>query len=102
MHPKVMAIGNEGTGAFARMISYCSCYLTNGRVPADAVRLICPNRKLLERMNDLDVVELLDSGSVLIRDYLDYNPSRDKIEADREAAKERMRHRRNGRDGVRS
>jgi hypothetical protein len=96
MHPKVTAIGNEGAGVFARMISYCAGYTTNGMVPAEAVRVICPNRKLLERMNDLDVFELRDSGSVFIRDYLDYNPDRDKIEADREAAKVRMRGRRNG------
>ena len=96
MHPKVTAMGNEGAGVFARMLSYCGCFLTNGLVPDDAVRMICSNRKLLERMNDLDVIELRESGSVLIRDYLDYNPHRDEILAKREAAKERMRRNRNG------
>jgi hypothetical protein len=40
MHPKVTAIGNEGAGTFARLLSYCSCYLTDGLVPADAVKMI--------------------------------------------------------------
>ena len=96
IHPKVMAIGNEGAGVLARMLSYCGCFLTNGLVPGDAVQIICPNRELLERMNDLDVIELRESGSVMIRDYLDYNPPREKVLADREAARERMRKRRNG------
>lgn len=96
IHPKVMAIGNEGAGVFARMLSYCGCFLTNGLVPADTVQVICPNRELLEKMNDLDVIELRESGSVLIRDYLDYNPDRDKVEGEREAARQRMRRRRNG------
>jgi hypothetical protein len=96
MHPKVTAIGNEGAGVFARMISFCGCYLTNGLVSPEAVKTICPNRKLLERMNDLDVIELRESGAVYIRDYLDYNHDRDKVEAERDAAKARMRSRRNG------
>jgi hypothetical protein len=96
MHPKVTAIGNEGAGVFARMLSFCGCYLTNGLVSPEAVKTICPNRKLLERMNDLDVIELRESGAVYIRDYLDYNHDRDKVEAERDAAKARMRSRRNG------
>jgi hypothetical protein len=60
------------------------------------VKMISLNRKLLERMNDLGVIELRESGSVLIRDYLDYNPTRAVIEDKREAAKERMRAVRNG------
>jgi hypothetical protein len=100
MHPKVTAIGNEGAGVFARMLSFCGCYLTNGLVSPEAVKTICPNRKLLERMNDLDVIELRESGAVYIRDYLDYNHDRDKVEAERDAAKARMRSRR--RNGVRS
>ena len=96
MHPKVTAMGNEGAGVFARMLSYCGCFLTNGLVPADAAKMICPNRKLLERMNDLNVIELSESGSVFIRDYLDYNPDRDYVEAEREKARQRMRRRRNG------
>jgi hypothetical protein len=61
MHPKVTAIGNEGAGTFARLLSYCSCYLTDGLVPADAVKMISQNRKLLEHMNDLGVIELRES-----------------------------------------
>lgn len=97
MHPKVAAVGNAGAGIFSRMLSYCGCYLTNGLVPPEAVALIVgKDRVVLQRMHDLNMVEIRESGSVFIRDYLDYNPDRDKVEADREAARERMRKRRNG------
>jgi hypothetical protein len=97
IHPKVTAVGNAGAGIFGRMLSYCGCFLTNGLVPADAVTIIVgDDRAVLQRMHDLGMVEIRESGSVFIRDYLDYNPDRDKVEADKEAARERMRKRRNG------
>lgn len=97
MHPKVTAVGNTGAGIFGRMLSYCSCYLTNGLVPPEAVALIvAKDRPTLQRMHDLGMVEIRESGSVFIPDYLDYNPHRDKVQGERDAARERMRLLRNG------
>lgn len=30
MHPKILLAGNEAVGIFARCISYCGAYLTDG------------------------------------------------------------------------
>lgn len=97
IHPKVTSVGNAGAGIFARMLSYCGCFLTNGLVPADVVAIIVgADRDVLQLMHDRGTIEIYESGAVHIRDYLDYNPPKDKVEADREAARLRMQERRNG------
>lgn len=45
-HPKVEAVGNEGAGVIARLISWSSRHLTDGIVPLWKVMAIASNRKI--------------------------------------------------------
>lgn len=89
MHPAVMGIGNLGAGMFARYLSYCGQYLTDGVVPAHVVMTIAaPDgdaaEDALDRMERYRLIDRLDSGGLMIINYLAYNRSRAQIEADRE------------------
>jgi uncharacterized phage protein (TIGR02220 family) len=85
--PEIMALGNEGAGVIARAYSYCAHYLTDGKLP----------RKWLETAAKRGGIKpLISSGLVLedgtdyaLRDYLKHNPSREEVEARREAARQR-------------
>lgn len=101
-HPKVMIAGNTAAGIFARLLSYSGCYLTNGLVPAQIVELVVgKDKRALEALEQYGMVQRLETGSVVIPDYLDYNPSKDDIEEiqrkRREAGKKGGRAARNGR-----
>lgn len=88
MHPKIVAIGDNGAGLYARLLSYCGCYLTDGLVPGHMVEMIVgKNRKALEILTEHRLIDRLDSGSVVIRDYLDYNRSKAEIDEDRKQRK---------------
>lgn len=86
-NPKVEAIGNEAAGAYARMLSYCGDHLTDGRVSDQSARYIT-KPKVLAALEAHGFVTRNGSGW-LIPDYLEFNPSREQIEAKRERDKAR-------------
>lgn len=86
-NPKVQIVGNEAAGAFARMLSFCGDHLTNGRIPDDTARFIA-RPKVLDLLEEYGFVHRNGSGYV-IPDYLEFNPSREQIEAKREADRRR-------------
>jgi hypothetical protein len=83
MHPKVVMGGNEAAGIFARCLSYCGKYLTDGRVPAQVALSIAMSKKALDHTVACGFLQLLPSGDFYVRDYADYNPLRDEVEAKR-------------------
>ena len=95
MNPKVVMAGEAATGVFVRLLAYCGCYLTDGLVPGPMVDAITRNRKALDALEERGLIERLESGSVLIPKYLEYNRSKAEIEEDREL------RRRNGSKGGR-
>ena len=81
-HPTLMVAGLEATGLFARAIAYCADYLTDGFIPrqwADAQGGKKPVQKLIDAGLFIPV-----EGGVCIKDYLDWNPTREKVLAERE------------------
>jgi hypothetical protein len=82
-NPKVVAAGNEATGAYCRMLSYCGQQLTDGVVEGDVAKFIA-RAPLIKKLTSHGFVEPSGSG-LLIPDYLDYNPTREKAEAKRRA-----------------
>lgn len=76
MHPKVVVLS---AGAFRLHIAglcYCARFLTDGRIPPDAHRLLVPAYRpshLAELTKELWREE--QDRSHWIHDYLDYNPS---------------------------
>jgi hypothetical protein len=83
MNPKIVMAGEAATGVYARLLAYCGCYLTDGLVPAGMVEAITKNRKALDSLEEQGLIKRMDSGSVLIVKYLEYNRSKVEIEADR-------------------
>lgn len=76
--------GNAGAGIFARMLSYCGCYLSNGEVPPPIVASIVGRDKAaLERAVAATLIDLRDDGTAVIPDWLEFNPSRDDVEEKR-------------------
>jgi hypothetical protein len=84
--PKVVAAGNEATGAYCRMLSFCGNQLTDGVVNSETAKFIAPARvqKLLEQHNFVE----RDGSDLLIPDYLEFNPSREEVESKRKVRAE--------------
>lgn len=115
LHPKTVAVGNAGMGAFCRLGCWSSQQLTEGHIASSYARSIASTtelRKLVEagylhRPGDScrclterhpDAMPIPESWSgYWIHDFLDYNPPRAKVLADRAAAAERMRKAREAR-----
>jgi hypothetical protein len=90
MEPWVVMVGNETFGAYTRLASYCAQYLTDGLVPGEIATMICGgDRTKLERLADAGRVEIRESGFVFLPRYLDHNPTRLEVEAEREKNKAR-------------
>lgn len=87
-HPKVVRAGNEAVGAFVRMVCYCSQYLTDGAVPAATAREIA-RPKILERLVEVGLLEA-DGDGFRVHGYLERNPSRLQVEAERAAKTQRQ------------
>lgn len=85
--PKVEEVGNEAAGAFARMLSYCGDHLTDGKVTDAKARYIA-KPKVIDRLAEFGFIAKNGAGWI-IPDFLDFNPSREQVEAKREADRER-------------
>ena len=83
-NPKVVESGLDGAGLYARALSYCGHYLTDGYIGKNAMMQLADKRpKLIERCVTLGLFRV-DGDRYWIRDYLDHNPSRAEVEARRE------------------
>src|ERR1700756_3023145 len=88
-HPKVLEAGNEAIGLYVRCGSYCSQQLTEGRVPR-VIALMYGDMNLIDTLVKVGLFKPVEDGW-LIHDYGTYNPSREQVLAEREAAKQRQR-----------
>ena len=108
-HPKILQAGNGAAGLFARAMSFSGQHLTDGFVPdqfiAGAIAAeTCPECHAPIGGHQADACDSTHlwtrtDGGVLIPDWADFNPTREKVEAERKAARERQeksRARRNG------
>lgn len=93
-NPKVLAAGNAAVGLYVRCGTYCADHLTDGFVPKNLAK---------NYGKPSEIRALLDVGlwtendtHYVMPDYLDFNPSKQVVEAERAAAKERMARRRSG------
>jgi hypothetical protein len=84
MNPKVIQAGNAGAGIFSRLLSYCGCYLTDGFIPPEVVELVVgSDKKALQTLERLMLVQRMESGAFCIPDFLEHNRSKAQVEADR-------------------
>jgi hypothetical protein len=83
MNPKIVMAGEAAAGVFARMLAYCGCYMTDGLVPAPMVEAITKNKKALDALEENGLITRYETGTVYIPKYLEYNRSKQELEADR-------------------
>lgn len=100
-HPKVMdlprEIRNQCDGLYWRCISWSNAKLTDGYVPLDQVRRLDGRQSDIAALIDVGMFEPTEGG-IRVHDFLDFNDSREKVLADRAAARDRMRNRRSSND----
>jgi hypothetical protein len=91
-HPKVLAAGLAASGLFARALSYCGAYLTDGRVPSAwvAAQLLDESDDLAQRLVDVGLWRR-DGTAYVIPDFTDLNPSKVQVEQQRAEGAERAR-----------
>jgi hypothetical protein len=77
-HAKVLAAGNAAWGAFCRLGAYASDHLTDGKIPPSVAQIILSNDEA-DRLVSVGLLEKNTDGSVVIHDFLDWNPSAKKV-----------------------
>ena len=97
-HPKVMALDAlrvPAIGLWTLCGTYCARHLTDGFVPRGVAVMYGGRdaKKLTDALVRSGLFVVVDGGWRL-HDYLDWNPSREKVLAERAAAKARMEKRR--------
>jgi hypothetical protein len=91
-HPKLLGLPLECVGLHVFGLTYSARHLTDGALTPPIVSHLSRGRDdLAQQLVDAGLWEALDGGWQ-IHDFLDYNPSREQVEADRKAARERMRN----------
>lgn len=96
-HPKARRAGLAAMGLWATAGSYCMAYKTDGFVPEWHAAGWPNGKKLAEKLVECGFWEHGEyKGEVgyYYHDWLDYQPSSDDIEADRQHARDRQRKRR--------
>ncbi len=89
-HPKIVACGPLASWLYVCGLGYCSRLLTDGFIPDGQVRKLADvedARGLAERLVEVNLWERAEGG-YRIHDYHDYQPTREKALATREARAE--------------
>lgn len=89
-HPKLAALSSDAFRLHVRSMCYAGRYLTDGKVPTAFVA--SAPKSLVEELVSGGLWEVV-SGGWMIHDYLDFNPTRGKVLAERAAvAARKERH----------
>lgn len=101
-HPKLVQAGPLGVAMQIAALCYANRHLTDGELPANIVARFMPTvcydpetgeeitwRDVADRLVEIGIWHKTDGG-YLIHDYLEYQPSKADVEAERAAARERM------------
>lgn len=96
-NPKILAGDVETAWYYLCALTHCAEQLTDGYIADAAVPVIAPHitdpRDVAERCAQLEMFSRVDGG-YQVPDYLDFNPSRAKVLADRAADRERQARKR--------
>lgn len=100
-HPKIARCGPIGQALFVSGLCYCAQYLTDGFIPSGvaAALIDATDDDLVETFDIRRVIQrLVDSGmwekvrgGYQVHDYLEYQPSKETVQARRDEARNRMR-----------
>jgi len=100
-HPKIMPLTDAAFRLYVSGLAYCSAFLTDGQIPAGVLTTLVPRYRVRSRD------ELLTAGlwvrydnpivGYQVRDYLEWNRSREQVEKQRAAGVTGARARWHGR-----
>lgn len=99
-HPKVIALSPEAVGIWTLTGSWCANYLTDGEVQANIVRRFGGTSEMIQELVDADLWIDNGDGTYQFKDWADYQPVKADVEAERAAARERMRQVRAQKKGI--
>lgn len=91
-HPKIERVGPVAAWLHVAALCYCARHLTDGRLPKGKAHRLADVASPEIHVDALLRVGLWheDGDDYVIHDYLDYQPARADVEADRAAARDRM------------
>ncbi|MEJ7783203.1 MAG: hypothetical protein WKF96_00270 [Solirubrobacteraceae bacterium] len=86
-HPKVVTAGLAAAGLYCSALSYCGAYETDGKLPIRWAHGQADDApELAQRLVDVGLWRR-EGLQYVIPDFLEFNPSREEVAADREARK---------------
>jgi len=101
-HPRIEEAGPAAAWMFVAGLCHCSTYLTDGKITKAASKRLGNVRKPDEQARRLVSAGLwADCGDYyMVHDYLDYQPSKTKVLAERDAGAERKRKSREAKEAA--
>lgn len=94
-HPKLWGLPDDAFAFWIRAILYASAHLTDGLLDDRAMRFLRPKKRVLEVLFREQLLDKKPDGTIEIHDFLDYNPTRKQVLAERERARERVKRHKN-------
>jgi hypothetical protein len=92
-HPKAIAAGNAALGLWVRAGSWCAAHVTQGALPTHMVRTLGAQRRDAEKLVSVGLWTRTEDGYEF-KDWADYQPTKEQVEAKREADRLRQSRRR--------
>jgi hypothetical protein len=98
-HPKVMELSPAAVGVWTLAGSWCANYLTDGEIKTAIVRRLGATDDMVQELVDAGLwIDL--GGAYQFKDWDEYQPLKADVEAERNAARERMKAVRAKKKGV--
>lgn len=92
-NPKFLALGDDyelGLAVYLAGLCYCGAHLTDGNIPKVRAHTLTPNaQRIAPKLVEAGLWHK-NSNGYTVNDYLEYNPSREKVESERQAWRERQ------------
>src|SRR5699024_9201072 len=92
-HPKVDELSLEAVGIWLLCGTYVAKQLTDGFIPDRRITRLGGNDDLVQELVEAELWDPVDGG-YMFRNWMDYQPTKDAVEAKREADRERQRKKR--------
>jgi hypothetical protein len=101
-NPKVSRVSDRAFRLWFNASCYCSRGETDGKIPREMLPGLVPggSRKVTAELLEIGLLEEIPSG-YLVHDYLEYNPSRERISEFREMGRKRQKKHRGSSDVTR-
>lgn len=95
-HPKVRELTANAFRAWVSGLGYCSSLLTDGVISRAAFAEIGADPEIESELVNAGLWERHRNGKLIVHDYLEYQPSRARVDAARAGSRERVQRHRNG------